>query len=78
MRGPDAELRRELLEGPGVEESRIPDVRALFERHGILDDASEQVQRYGARATEHLRALQPSSARSMLEWLAEMLIRRDH
>lgn len=70
-------LLNRLLEGPGLPAEEIGAVRALFERHGILDEARADVERYCAEAAAPLERLPDLPARGMLEWFAEMLMRRN-
>lgn len=73
----EEDLMRRLLDGPGLPPTEIRTARALFERHGILEEARADVERYCAEATACLAQLPDLPARGMLEWFAEMLMRRN-
>jgi len=74
--GDDRALLDELLGSKGLPAERIPEMRDLYARHGILDAATEDVRLYIERAEADLVALPDTSARSMLVWFAQMLMNR--
>ena len=68
-----------LLERPGLDSSEIGAARDLFERHGILKQAAEAVERYSEAAVTAIEeGLDPSEARDHLVWLCRMLVNRVH
>ena len=50
----------------------------LVRRHGALDEARAQAQRYAAAARQDLRAFDPSPYRDALEILPDFVLARDH
>ncbi|HVZ38868.1 MAG TPA: polyprenyl synthetase family protein [Candidatus Kapabacteria bacterium] len=74
--GADRELLETLLANKGLPESRIPEMRDLYERHGILDAARADVADAIEAAKRDLRVLADTPARDMLVWFAHMLMNR--
>lgn len=73
----ERELLNRLLQGPGLPPEEIGAARDMFARHGILDEARADVERYCAEAAACLEKLPNLPARDMLKWFAEMLMRRN-
>ena len=77
LSGEDRALLERLLNGPGLPEEEIPDVRTMFERHGILETAATEVEAWSNKATDCLALLPDTPAREMLHWFAAMLMHRN-
>jgi geranylgeranyl diphosphate synthase type II len=54
----------------------VADVRQVYGTLGVIEDARAEVATNTRRATDALRALPPTSARTMLRWLADKLVCR--
>lgn len=73
----DHVLLQSLLDTPGLPADEVPAIREMFDRNGILKDASEAVAAYSRKAVEALHELPASEGRDSLEWLCGMLIDRE-
>lgn len=74
----DRTLLRRLLDTPGLPVDEVPTIREMFDRNGILKDASEAVAAHSRKAIEALHELPESEGRDSLEWLCRMLVDRLH
>lgn len=59
-----------------LRDGELQRVKGIFEREGILADASRMVRSSTRRAQRALRILRPSRARDMLIWFADELVER--
>lgn len=69
-------LSKVALQNSGITDEEVVEIRNIYERLGIINDASEQVARYTEKANEHLEKLPPSDAKEMLKWFSGMLLSR--
>lgn len=76
--GEDRALLEALLAGKGLPESRVPEMRDLYSRHGILDAARADVKDAIEASKRDLRVLADTPARDMLVWFAHMLMNRSN
>ncbi len=74
--GEDRELLDRFLRLKGLPEADIKPMRDLYDRHGILEAARDDVRLHIERANADLAPLPDTPARSMLVWFAEMLMNR--
>jgi geranylgeranyl diphosphate synthase type II len=74
--GEDRQLLDRFLQEQGLPEDQVNAMRDLYERHGILDVARDDVRRYIDCATSDLAVLPDTPARDMLLWFAQMLMTR--
>ncbi len=58
--------------------ARIGDVREIYHRYGVIEEARRLITRDTVRANRCLQALKPSSARAMLYSFSEMLLNRNY
>ncbi|MCE1164480.1 MAG: polyprenyl synthetase family protein, partial [Bacteroidetes bacterium] len=73
----DSDLLNSVIENKGVkDESDIAKIKAVYEKYGVLDDASKKVEEFTARANESLKRIKDSEAKEMLGWFSEMLLKR--
>jgi len=72
----DRSLLEEFVSKRGLPLERVVEIRALYERLGVLAEARAQVRDRVQAAITHLARLKPSPARQMLAWFAEMLMNR--
>ncbi len=75
--GPACEWKTE--QGAATPEGRavVAEVRAVYARCGVLDEAARVVQRTTREALAELGRLPRTTAREMLRWLAEELVHRE-
>ena len=74
--GEDRALLERLLANKGLPADCIPAMRDLYDRHGILDAARDDVRAYIERADADLLVLPDTPARGMLVWFSQMLMNR--
>ncbi|MDQ1266587.1 MAG: hypothetical protein QG635_1739 [Bacteroidota bacterium] len=60
----------------GLPEESVPEIRDLFERLGIIEDAQQKVDEYIADASNAIAALKSNKYVDMLHWLLESLNKR--
>jgi geranylgeranyl diphosphate synthase type II len=75
--GSDLELLGRIAAKRDLHAGLVPDVTAVYERLGVLEDAREQIRRDTDAAIGALSALEATQGREMLVWFAEMLLRRN-
>lgn len=75
--GEDRRLLDRLLEGKGLLPKEVPAMRALYDRHGILQSARDDVRSHVEQAQERLSDLPDTPARAMLGWFSTMLMNRN-
>jgi geranylgeranyl diphosphate synthase type II len=74
--GDDRALLERMLSQKGLPAEHIGTMRDLYDRHGILDAARDDVRAYIERAEADLLALPDTQARAMLVWFSRMLMNR--
>ena len=73
----DRNLLNGVIENKGVKsEEDIVKIKAVYEKYGVLDDASAKVEEYTNKANESLKRIKDSEAKEMLGWFSEMLLTR--
>lgn len=73
----DRKLLNGVIENKGVKkDSDIAKIKAVYEKYGVLDDASRMVEEYTSKANESLKRIKDSDAKEMLGWFSEMLLTR--
>ncbi len=76
MNGDDKMLMDRFAQENGLPIELVPEVRGVFERHGILDAARQDVERFVQLGITSLEELPTTPARDMLHWFAMMLMNR--
>jgi geranylgeranyl diphosphate synthase, type II len=76
--GADRALLDTFRAGKGLPAEQVPAMRDLYERHGVLDAARDDVRHYIDIAKADLGSLADTPARDMLVWFAHMLMNRNN
>lgn len=74
----DRMLLAEFFDNGGLPESRIPDVKEMLSRLGVLEQAQNDTREYFDKALEFLGALPLNYYTDMLKWLLEKLNKRNY
>jgi geranylgeranyl pyrophosphate synthase len=61
---------------PAEQRARVATVTGIYQRHGVIEAARDQIQRDTTKATVSLALLPANSATAMLRWFSEMLLKR--
>lgn len=75
--GKDHELLRTVYMNKGVGAERVPEVKAVFERCGVLDEAMALINRETEEALTALEGLPYAEGREYLRGFANILMKRD-
>ncbi|HSD62233.1 MAG TPA: polyprenyl synthetase family protein [Ignavibacteriaceae bacterium] len=75
-KGKDKLKLEALVRNKGINSSRIPEFRNLYEKLGIIEDARKEIKKYTSLALRSVKVLKYSEDREMFSWLAESLIKR--
>ena len=76
-RGADKALLRMIIERRGTPRKHIREVRAIYERCGVIDHAKKTIERNIIQANGQLSRLRETPAREMLYWFSQMLLNRN-
>ena len=77
-RNGELELLQAVAERRCTSPEHVLNVRRVYEDLGVIDLARDQIRRDTDAALDQLRSVPDSPARSMLQWFAEMLLRRNY
>jgi geranylgeranyl diphosphate synthase type II len=77
-RGTDKKLLHSIIANHGASAARVADVREIYHRYGVIEEARRLMTRDTVNANRHLSALKPSDARAMLYGFSEMLLNRNY
>lgn len=69
-------LNKAAMENSGITDEEVLAVKEVYDRLGIIEDASGQVAHYTRKANDHLEKLPPSDSKEMLKWFSGMLLSR--
>lgn len=58
-------------------ESDILAVKNIYERYGIIDSATKEIEKYTNMANSHLQKIKNKNSRLMLSWFSYMLLNRN-
>lgn len=72
----DVELLDKFFDNDGLTDEYIPQMKSLFERNGILEDAENESAIYFKKAKASLELLEENDYTHMLEWLLNSLNKR--
>jgi len=74
----DKALLESVIIKKGVKkESDIIAIKSIYERYGIIDSATNEIEKYTNRANEFLRKINDKTSREMLLWFSYMLLKRN-
>ncbi len=76
--GEDLALLQRVAGRSAARDGLVAAVTRVYERLGVLDSAREKIAQDTAAAAAALHALEDNEGRSMLGWLAQMLLERKH
>ncbi|MCB2203779.1 polyprenyl synthetase family protein [bacterium] len=76
--GDDLALLQSVATRQATHEGLVHRVKSIYERIGVLDSAREKIAHDTAAAAAALQELEDNEGRSMLGWLAQMLLERKH
>jgi geranylgeranyl diphosphate synthase type II len=76
VKGADKKLLQSIMPGNGITRTTVERVRTIYEQTGVLNRASEEVERHTLRARRALKVLPSSTAKEMLLWISDQLLRR--
>jgi geranylgeranyl diphosphate synthase type II len=74
--GDDRELIDIIARRQGVKSGRIPAVKEIYQRHGIVESANLQIQNNIRRAVSSLQSIKDRKTRARLIWFSDMLLKR--
>ncbi|MDE3056830.1 MAG: polyprenyl synthetase family protein [Bacteroidota bacterium] len=77
-RGADKKLLRSIIVNRGTSAARVDDVREIYRRYGIIEEARQLIARDTENANRHLHVLRSSDARAMLYGFSDMLLKRNY
>lgn len=75
--GSDREIVRSIIDNKGIEPGRVPEVKAIFERCGVLDETRELINKDTEDALSALDQLPYAEGREYLKGFACILMKRD-
>jgi geranylgeranyl diphosphate synthase type II len=75
-KGADKKLLQSVMPGNGITRTTVERVRKIYKQTGVLDRASEEVERHTLRARHALDVLPSCKAKEMLLWISDQLLRR--
>lgn len=75
-KGKDKLKLERLVLNKGINPEEVPGFRNLYEKLGVLKDASNEIKKYTGLALRSLKVLKNGEDREMFSWLAESLIKR--
>lgn len=71
-------LLESVIKNKGLKkESDILKIKDIYLKHGIIDSAKEEIEKYTVKADECLRKIKNGKAREMLMWFSYMLLKRN-
>ncbi len=74
----DRELLDKFMENNGLPEVYIDDMRKLFRKLGVMDDAIRQTENYFSKAENELKRLKQNDYTQMLNWITNKLRNRNY
>jgi geranylgeranyl diphosphate synthase, type II len=75
-KGKDKTKLKSLIKNKGIESSRVPEFKELYNKLGVISDARKEIKKYTSLALRSLKVLKHSEDREIFSWLAESLIKR--
>lgn len=76
--GEDLALLQRVANRTAAQDGLVAKVTQVYDRLGVLDSAREKIAQDTAAAARALQSLEDNEGRSMLGWLAQMLLERKH
>ncbi len=75
-KGEDKKLIKKVIENRGIKRKQIATYKKLYQKLGVIDDASKEVKKYTNYALRALKSIKNEKAKITLEWLANSLTNR--
>ncbi len=75
-KGEDKKLIKKVIENRGIKRKQIATYKKLYQKLGVIDDASKEVKKYTNYALGALKSIKNEKAKITLEWLANSLTNR--
>ncbi len=75
--GADHDLLTSIIANKGIGAERVPDVKAIFERSGVLDETAALINKNTEEALSALDNMPHADGRDYLKGFANMLMKRD-
>lgn len=74
--GNDKKLLQKVIDNSGIRKNQISTYKKLYQKLGVIDEASNHVKRYTSLALKALKNIPDGNAKLTLEWLALSLTNR--
>ena len=71
-------LLESVIKNKGLkEEKKINEIKNIYEKNGIINSASDEIEKYTRKANEYLWKIGDKKSRDMLMWFSYMLLKRN-
>jgi geranylgeranyl diphosphate synthase type II len=74
----DKALLKEFLNNHGLPPEKVPEIKEMLSRLGVLYEAQAEIDRYFSQAKNYLKKLPENQSTQILGWLLETLNKRKH